>query len=224
MDEFLLTGAQPLGFPRDIVGIAFVVYLLSLKRKSTATWLLAGYFAINAASPWYYAGGLWYAPEARYGWLLMAFGFLASQVLFIQFMYAFPRNIHRRESRVALAASVALALLVGSRWALALIDGSEVRYVFGTQWYWDFSRAGTEWYHLSLALDAWTLLVAVRKAFALSASGGRSSPWLAGPTGPGQAAPLRLAGAAGLSAVLRRLSPRGREARAMLVVALLPAT
>jgi two-component system sensor histidine kinase ChiS len=224
MDDFLLTRTQPLGFPRDIIGIALVVYLLSLKRKSTATWLLVGYLAITVLSPWYYVGGLWYAPEARYGWLLMAFGFLASQILLVQFVYAFPRNIHRRESEVVLALWAGLALLVGSRWALALIGGGEVRYVFATQWYWDFSRAGTEWYYLGLVFDAWTLLVAVRKAFAFSASGDGAPLRLTGPAGPGPASPVRLAAVTGLAAVPRLLAPRGREARAMLVLALLPAT
>ncbi len=122
----LYLNQSSLGFlTQFILALAIALYLLSLKNKSTAAWLLGGFFAgVTALSLCLFMTG----SLSLLDWHWLSFFFSISPVInlgmvavLIQFAYYFPHPLpgRTREARIALLLST-LVTLVGLGLAIYL--------------------------------------------------------------------------------------------------------
>ncbi|MCP4544258.1 MAG: HAMP domain-containing protein, partial [Chloroflexi bacterium] len=108
--EFILTPYAFISVTIIILMLAIILFLMQIKNKSRATWLMIGICISNTfcAAHIIFEAGLvfwgWALTPALNAW------YLINTVFLIQFAYHFPENDQPREARLALVASFGIAL------------------------------------------------------------------------------------------------------------------
>ncbi len=199
------TGFAIVGLTLFIVALTAAVSLLQLPTKSTATWLLTGFFAGVAASgvATILANGLFFWDRLFSPWqdTFVILGGLA----LTQFAYHFPRNDQPREARLILA-GLSLLALVSIGYSLAY----NYRFIF--QWAPDV-RVSDAFYTLLPIGTLISFVIFLRRSAHFSAL-----TWLEDETSTGAVPPVWQ----------RLIRPSGREALALrsfamaLLLGLLP--
>lgn len=159
MEILLFNGMSIAPFTQLILSLVITCYLLTVKRKSIATWLLTFfYLGMVCFFISLFISTTVYAPWRMYFLLPVQYLiFLFGMVAYIQFAYYFPALHYRREAHIVLTASIIIAVVSA---------GLVIQEFLSTE---NINEFGFQWLGFLLAIELfWTLIVFMRKTILLS--------------------------------------------------------
>lgn len=120
----------------SISSLGLFIYLLSLKNKTSPTWLLCLYFlfTILLCFGYFTRASILDPVTARYSNYIIGLYTSFSNTVLLAFAFSFPRNLHPRESRIALPLVSILGALSYGLYVYTT-SHSEMQYEFNTQLY-----------------------------------------------------------------------------------------
>lgn len=208
------------GLPVLLVDLLIVLYLLGIRKKSTATWFLAAWFACLTA--------LAFAEFSTDAVALARWSFYSNRIAasvavmlgivpLIQFAYHFLHNSYPREARIALLLSGCASVGLSAVFVVQSLQVRQFAYSFAS-FHWEtaetFPLAGAFFNLLLLLGYLWTALVLFRKTIRFSAYSGPLQTYLHS-QGIVRRGPARL-----LIVCLKLIRPQGRDAHAARAFAL----
>ncbi|MGH1363767.1 MAG: sensor histidine kinase [Calditrichia bacterium] len=182
MDWFYLQPFSLLALTQSIIAFFIMLYLLSVKKKSSATWMLA--LAIGAFGLFWGIKFIDYS-ESGLSPLPISLNPLDGMMIgicffgFFHFAYAFLGNPYPRESKIALGLTlsfISIHMFLGFHQAITQLDSSNIMEFILTIGY--------------LLMICWATAVFLRKRHILLNASGERPNWLVS-TGEGEAQALR---------------------------------
>ncbi len=165
MEALYLTYPSAGFFTVALLAATFLYFLLRMRSRLEARGYLIAYFVIwlvfNIA---YMIGTSFLAPWAAYSMYGVLTVFFIAPV-FAGFVYSFPFNIHRRESKIVVGLMLLLTTAAAA-YPVYLTYGRSIHFNVAAQFYF-FKGAGRALLPVQtvfLASQAWILIVIVRKA------------------------------------------------------------
>ncbi len=168
MSSFLLSYYSVGYITTAIMAVVISVYLSAQRNKSSQTWFLISYFIFQAClSIGYIVWFSFYTPSAAYATYIVYSAWVGF-IFLLQFAYHFPRNIHPRESKIALAVSLIVSFF-GYAMHVSQTQPMTVEFKLATHNYTLGSGGSVELLSIVFLISSiWTAVIFFRKTIAFS--------------------------------------------------------
>lgn len=169
MDSFFLSNNSVGFINAAIMAVAATVYLFLQQNKSRPNWLLAFFFLFQSISfVGYIIWFSFYSPGSTYATYL-AYSVWIGLIFLMQFAYSFQKNIHPRESKIALAVALLASFIAFAQY---ISQSQPMVYDYRFDLHNFLPRTSGADYSLAIIFSGcplWTFIVLIRKTIKLSA-------------------------------------------------------